>query len=287
MARQKEEILFEWVTSRSFAIQSAQAVNKHGLRAFPRNVAIITVLLAALYFVFDYLFPPDPSFNLLKIFLGPWLSGVVLLFFVYFVFPWICIFDFNRYRITDNGLRIVRGSHPGNFKWHNLKGYILHESKTVLAHKDIVLLTDDSPRIIHLPDDGIAEQIIQCISERLPVFQSIPPSAYQPKLTFFQKCFFVFCTLLYSGGVSCYVVFKDIPSFPGSDSEFGGVILLILLLFFGPGTICSVGMFGLLFFKNKQHWGRAIFFNVCGAMLLMLFSMILLLWKIRRDVGGW
>ena len=286
MFKQKEEILFEWVASKAVAIESARSFNKYGLTAFPRGFAIITVLLTILYFVFDYLFPPGFSFNLLKMFLITWLGGIGWMFLGYFIFPWICIFDRTRCRITPQGFRVINGNNPRVLKWKDLKGFVLSESQTIPGQRDITLLTEGRPRIIHLPNNNLDEQIIQYVSGQLPVFQSIPLSIYPAKLTFFQKCCFILCTVLYSGAVSCYIVFKGIPSFPGSESEFGGVILLILILFLGPGTICSFGMTGLAFFKNKLFKFYAIFFNLLGLVLLILVSMILLLWQLKK-IGGW
>jgi hypothetical protein len=286
MAKQKEEILFKWVEPRAVVIQEARSFNKYGLTVFPRIFAIITVLLAILYFVFDYLFPPDIPFNLLSAFLRVWLSGIGLLVFCYFLGPWLFIFQRTCYRITTERIRIGSGEHLRILKWQDLTGYILSESQTVPGQRDITLLTDGRPRIIHLPEDGLAEQIIQYIAGQLPVFQSIPPSTYPAQLTFLQKCCFVFCTILYSGAVAYCIIFNRELFFPKNRNEFVSLLFLVMILFFGPGTICSVGMFGWSFFKNKQNRGRALFFNVLGLVLLMLFSMILLLWKLKK-AGGW
>jgi hypothetical protein len=286
MARQKEEILFEWVESKAVAIQSARSLNQYGITAFSRGFAIITVLLAVLYFVFDYLFPPDLPlpFNLSNVFLKLWCFGIGILVFCYFLGPWIFR---DRYRITTGRIRIASGDHSRIFKWQDLTGYILSESKTIPGQRDITLLTDGRTRIIHLPNNNLAEQIIQYVAGRLPVSQSIPASAYPTPLTFLQKCCFVFCTILYSGAAAYWIVFSGAHIFQKYRYEYVWDLLVVLTLFFGPGTICSIGMFGWSFFKNKWFRFYAIIFNVLGFILLMLFSMILLLWKLRRDAGGW
>lgn len=278
----KEGILFEWVASKAVAIQAARSFNKYGLTAFPRIVAIITVLLAILYFVFDYLFPADPSFNLLNMFLKEWLFGIGLMFFCYFIFPWICIFDRTRYRITAKFV----STGGGQLKWHDLKGYVLSESQTIPGQKDLTFLTDGRPRTIHLPNDDLANQIIQYVAGRLPVFQSIPASNCPVTLTFLQRCCFIFCTVLYSGGIAFYSAFGRWHPFLRDESYFGLVLFLALILLLGPGTICSIGMFGWSFFKNKQSIGRALFLNVLGFFLSMWFGIILLLWQLKK-AGGW
>jgi hypothetical protein len=286
MAKQKEEILFEWVEPRAVVIQEARSFNKYGLTAFPRGFVIITVLLAVLYFVFDYLFPPNIPFNLLNAFLRVWLSGIGLLVFGYFLFPWLSIRYRTRYRITAERIRIGSGEHLRILKWQDLTGYILSESQTIPGQQDITLLAAGRPKIIYLPHDNLADQIIQYVAGRLPVYQSIPASTYPTPLTFLQKCCLGFCTVIYSGAAAYYIIFNGEHFFTKNRNEFVPLLFMAAILFFGPGTICSFGMFGWSFFKNKQSRDRAIFFNVLGFILLTLFSIILLLWKLKK-VGGW
>ena len=282
MARQKEEILFEWVAPKAVAIESARPLKKYyGRTVFPRAFIIITVLLAVLYFVFDYLFPADIHFNLLNAFLKVWLLGSGLLVFGLLIYPWLLMFDRTRYRITNKHVRIVSGNNSRILKWQDLTGYVLTESQTVPGQRDITLLTDSFPRVIHLPEDSLAEQIIQYVAGRLPVFQSIPTLTYPTEFTFLQKCCFAICTILYSGAVAYWIVFGG-EHFLQKNIEFA----LILILLFGPGTICSIGMFGLPFFKNKWFKVRAILINFMGLTLFMLFDIIFLFWQLKKE-GGW
>jgi hypothetical protein len=291
MARQKEEILFEWIEPKAAAIESARALKKkYNFTVFFRTFIISTVVLVVLYFVFDYLFPPNFPINLLGVFIKAWRVGIMIMVFGCLIYPWLSMFDRARYRITSRNIKILGAGHsPRILKWHNLKGYVLTESQTIPGQRDITLLTDGWSRIIHLPDDGLADQIIQYVAGRLPVFQTIPESACPVPLTFLQKCCFALCTVLYSGVVGYWFFFSGAHFFQKNINEFAPALLMALILLFGPGTICSIGMFGWSFFKNKWFRVRAILINFVGFSLLplmMLFKMILLLWKMKKE-GGW
>jgi hypothetical protein len=282
MARQKEEILFEWIESTASAIESARSLKKnYGFVVFLRVFLVSTAFLVVLYFIFDYLFPPNFPFNLFGVFIKAWLVGIMIMVFSCLIYPWLLMFDRTRYRITNKHVRIVSGNNSRILKWQDLTGYVLTESQTVPGQRDITLLTDSFPRVIHLPEDSLAEQIIQYVAGRLPVFQSIPTLTYPTEFTFLQKCCFAICTILYSGAVAYWIVFGG-EHFLQKNIEFA----LILILLFGPGTICSIGMFGLPFFKNKWFKVRAILINFMGLTLFMLFDIIFLFWQLKKE-GGW
>jgi len=291
MFRKQEEILFEWIEPKAVAIQSARSLIKYyGLTIFLHIFIISTVILVILYFIFDYLYPPDPSFKLFNIFIRAWFWGIGFSAFGFLVYPWLLMFERTHYRITSERIKIVSimsGGHSRFLKWHDLTGYILTESQTIPGQRDITLLTDGRPRIIHLPNNDLDEQIIQYIAGRLPVFQNIPTSTYPPRLTFLQKCCFGFCTVIYSFAIAhLLIVFSRAHYFHGNNDEFVPAIFTISALFLGPGTICSIGMFGWSFFKNIWFRTRAILINFMGFGLLILFWFILILWRLKKE-GGW
>ncbi|MGD0077727.1 MAG: hypothetical protein ABSB91_03760 [Sedimentisphaerales bacterium] len=286
MPREKEQILFEWSEPKEFTIQSARSYNKLGITALPRGIIIITILLTILYFVFNYLFPPDLNFNLFKPFLLVWLCGIGLLVFGYFFLPWLLVFQRTRYRITNKRIRTVSGNHSNMTKWQNLKGYVLSESQTLPGHKDIILLAYDHPKTIHLPNDNSTDQIIQCIAERLPVFQSVPDAIKPVPLTFMQKTSYVICTLIYSVGLTFFIVFnKSLRSFT-NKFDFMPELFLIFVFIFGPGTICSLLLFGRSLFKNKNIKINSFICNLVSIGLIIPLFFIFSLWKLKR-FGGW
>jgi hypothetical protein len=280
----KEEILFEWVEPKAAAIEYARSIEEnYGFKVFLRVFVVSTVLLVVLYFIFNYFFPPNFPFNLLGVFIKAWCFGIMMMAFGCLIYPWLSMFDRTRYRITSRNIKILGAGHsPRILKWHNLKGYVLTESQNIPVQREITLLTDSFPKVIHLPDDGLADQIIQYVASRLPAFQSVPPLPYPTKLTFLQKCSFAICTILYSGAVAYWSVFSGEHFFKKNIYDF----VLVLTIFLGPGTICSIGMFGWPFFKNKWFKVCAILVNFIGLTLLMLFDIIFRFWQLKKE-GGW
>ncbi|MBN2020607.1 MAG: hypothetical protein JW749_10340 [Sedimentisphaerales bacterium] len=285
MPRIKEEILFEWIRPREISIQFARFMNKTGIKDLPRSVTIITVILAVLYFIFDYLIPPGVLPKMPKAFFLVWLVGVGILLFFYFIGPWVKVLDRPRYRITNEYVKIIFGDNRKIHKWSNLKGYVLSDSESVPNQKVVYLLTENKPVILQLPKNEMAEQIRKYIAERLPPFQNIPEIHKPVPFTFFEKLALILSTFVYSVGFALYIVFG--PRYSFGKKDWMPALLVAVVLFLGPGTICSLSMFGRDFFKHKHLKGCAIFCNLVALHLLLLFFIILELYKLRREAGVW
>jgi hypothetical protein len=276
MAKQKEEILFKWTCPREVLVAAAKVHLRRSKVFIPRVLFVIVIFWTGLYFALHYLLPPDSGINLGRIFIRGFVGVAVLLAFPYFWIIFETLFSRIKYQITPERVRVI-GSSRGDIKWKDIIGYKVCKYEELEGFSGVRFF-DHKGRFyesICLPQDERGDQIVRYIAERVPLLEKLPPSLEIIKLTMWQKVWLCIITVIYSLGASV--------SFGFYGHKWFGVIWTVLIL--GPGTIYLAFIYRRLFLSNKSLQRYALGFNLVSGILIILLTIWLMLWQMKREYG--
>jgi hypothetical protein len=273
MAKQKEEILFEWMCPKEVPIAAAKGCLRRWKVFLPKVFLIIIVIWTSLYFALNYLLPQDSDINLKKPFISGFLTVVGLLFFICVADYLSHIFSKTKYQITSSRIGIVGARF---IRWKDIIGYeIIKDKGFEVSWVGIFFDKGRFYRLICLPRDDRSGQIVKYIAERVPLLEKIPESLEIVKLSVKEKIWLCVITAIYSLGLSVFIAFYG----------HKWVWLIWAVPFLGPGTIYLASVYKRRFFINKSIQSCAIIFNVISFMLIVLLASWVFFWQMKKEYG--
>jgi hypothetical protein len=278
MAKQKEEILFEWTCPKEVSLLAAKAQFKRAKIIVPWFILITGIVWAVLCFAFDYLLPQDSGFSFGKLFVVGIIAITSASLLGYIVIIIDAILSRIRYRITANKV-FFRFSGGGRrfFRWRDAIGYKICNYEKFEGFPGVVIFYHKGRfgNSICLPRDERAEQITNYIAGRIPLLDAIPSPLETIKLTVLQKMWLCAFTGLYSLCISAFFVFYSHRL----------VLLIWATPFLGPGTIYLASAYKRRFLSNKNLQLFAIAFNVISFFLIALLTLWLFIWQMKKEYG--
>jgi hypothetical protein len=276
MAKQKEEILFEWVCPKEASVLVAKEKFKQGKIMFPRVFVTIGIVWGALYFALDYLLPPDSGVNFGKLFILGFVYASLMLVVSYFGIPIVGMFSRIKYKITPERLYVsMSRSESRAIRWKDIVGYKACNYEEFEGFPGVIIFYHKGQfkKSICLPKDERADRIINYIAGRIPPLEKIPESVEIIKLSVFEKILLCVITGLYSLCASVFFIFYG----------HKWVLLIWSVPFLGPGTIYLASIYGRRFLSNKGLQRCALVFNSASVVLIILLNFWLMLWQMKRE----
>jgi hypothetical protein len=281
MAKQKEEILFEWAKPKEASVLDAKAKFKRGKTMFPRVFIIIGIVWGVLYFVLDYLFPPDSGFNFGRLFIVGFVYASLMLMILYFGIPIADKFSRTKYQITPERVRIfISRSDSRAIRWKDIIGYKVCKYEELEGFV-VVRFFYRKGRFcasMFLPKDDRAADITNYIAQRIPVLETLPLNLEIIKLKDSQKLCLGIAIVAYSVVMAWLIGFCEAKWLV----KFVPAIFVV-----GPGFVCFLIMFGKRFIKNNRLRALAILCNLITVFLTMFLSILLSLYRLKQEIVGW
>ncbi|MGA2678825.1 MAG: hypothetical protein ABSF37_05925 [Sedimentisphaerales bacterium] len=276
MAKQKEEILFEWVCPKEVSLLAAKAQFKRAKIVIPWFVLITGIILAVLCFAFDYLLPQDSGFSFGKLFVVGIIAITLASLLGYIVIIISAILSRRKYQITADKVFFVFSGDKRFIRWKDTIGYKMGNYGEFEGFPGVIIYHKGQfGNSICLPQDERAEQITNYIAGRIPLLDAIPSHLETIKLTVRQKIWLCVFTGLYSLCISVFSVFYS-----------HRLILLIWAVpFLGPGTIYLVSVYKSRFLSNKNLQLCASAFNVISFVFIAVLILWLFVWQMKREYG--
>lgn len=277
MARQKEEILFEWMCPKE--ISAAQIQSHYGKFFIPRVLCITAVVWMVVCFGLYYVFPQNSGVNFVRIFIVGLGAAAAIVIMVYFFIIIETKFSRTKYKITKERVRIID---YGNryINWNSIIGYKICDREELEGLSGVYLFYNrgNFRRLIGLPQDELGVQIVKYIAERVPLIEKTLPAFEIIRLSARHKvCLFV-ATGLYSFCLALYGVFY------GYSAAIACVFVWVVL-FLGPGTICMAFVFGRRCLSNKSIKNYVCTYNFLSFGLIYLLFFWLRLWQLKKECG--
>jgi hypothetical protein len=277
MAREKEEILFEWDCSKDLKIALSKKAFRRWMYFSPRFLLYFGIIWIILYFAFDYMLPKDSGIHLVKLFIRGFFSVCVLLVIGTFGEPLSHYFSKPKYQVTSNGVRtlIDRGS-SNLIKWKEITGYMTRSDESLKEFTVLQLFYNRGRlrRTFYLPNDDGNNDIKNILAQRVPLLEKLPQAFEIVKLTAAQKFCLMAVMLCYSCILAWCIVFK--VHWLAQIAPFTFII--------GPGFICLPIMFGKRFFKIRMLKALAFLINFFTLFLMAMITTFLIIYEAKH--GG-
>jgi hypothetical protein len=172
-----------------------------------------------------------------------------------------------KYRIDEK--KIVKGNITESkvIYWKDVTAYSISEEEQFPG----VILIKVYPKrrrktALYLPKGELSEQVIKTFSERCSLIaESECASAAKTVLTDYEYLYLLVFSFVYSI-VAAYLVFLYRVKRP--------LILLLIILVFGPGTLGCLFLYGAKIVKEKSVKGYALIFNFFGFVLFFLYLVL-------------
>jgi hypothetical protein len=277
MAREKEQILFEWECPKEIKIAQAKTSFRRWLYFSPRFLLYFGIIWIILYFAFDYMLPRDSGIHIAKLFIRGFVSICVLLVIGTFGEPLSHYFSKPKYQVTSNGIRtlINRGS-SNLIKWKEITGYMKSSVESLEKFTILQLFYKKGRlrRTFYLPNDDRNNDIINIFAQRVPLIEQLPLAFESVTLTAAQKLCIITVMLCYSCIFAWCIVFK--AHWLAQIAPFTCII--------GPGFICMPIMFGKRFFQIRILTALALFINFFTLFLMAMITSFLIIYEAKH--GG-
>lgn len=277
MAKQKEEILFEWTCPKEVSLLTAKAQFKRAKIVIPWFVLITGITWAVFCFAFDYLLPQDSGFSFGKLFVVGMIVITSASLLGYIVIIIDAILSRIRYQITADKVFFVFSGGRRFIRWNDTIGYKMCNYKEFEGFPGVVIFHNKGRfwNSICLPQDERGDQIVRYIAERIPILEKLPPSLEIINLTMRQKIWLCVFTGLYSLCISAFFAFY------GHKLSF----LILAVPFLGPGTIYLASVYKRRFLSNKNLQLCAIAFNCISSVFIMHLTLWLFIWQMKKEYG--
>lgn len=277
MAREKEEILFKWICPKEISASQIQA--HYGKFFILRVLSITAVVWMVVCFGLYYVFPQNSGVNFIRMYILGLVATVAIVVMIYL---WTILetkFWRTKYKITKERVCIIDS---GNryINWNGIIGYKICDNEELEGFSGVYLFYNrgNFRRLIGLPQDELGVQIVKYIAERVPLIEKTLPAFEIIRLSAWHRaCLFV-VTGLYSFCLALYGVFYGY-------SAAIACVLIWVVLFLGPGTICMAFVFGRRCLTNKSIKNYVGTYNLVSFSLIYILFFLLWFWKLKKECG--
>lgn len=273
-------VLHEWHRPDEIASYEAQQLRHRGKFVIPfvlLSVAIIELFLVLPAYLLLKRISPETdflSYAMVLSFLG-FLTAAVFLCFQYCVYPRLLQKHKFLYAITSAGISFEQIGNPANTRrWVSLKGYWLspHKRFPNLTVLHVLCRSSNKALPLVLPTGQLTEPLIATIHQYLPLIET--PAKYDHiALSPLQYLTLLICTVAYSALAALFTANTCFTLLP---------VCAIFFLFLGPGTLLFLLLFTKRFLTNHNLQILAIYFNLAAIFLVVLFSLLLLLFRLSQ-----
>lgn len=258
----KPAIIHEWSEPKEVRRFSSGLMTQMGRGFVPRVLVTAAAILLLLYWFLHRTLPDEvlPALDrgLVRVFLGS--VGVCCLPFVYALLGrWgPTNYEISEKRISKSdiaGLRVVL--------WKHVKGYTPLRSSEFPNVISILVHSKRRGIVLWIAKGDLAEQVMRTFGERCPLIpEDEEERSGKPVPSDFEILQLLLTTVAYSGVVG-YLL-------SGHLSRPTLIVVLVITLLAGPGTIGCLLLYGKKTFRNKNVKFFAYVFNLFGLVLVML-----------------
>jgi hypothetical protein len=265
-----ENIIFEWYEPKEQRREAFKTIYKLHIKLFPQIAVLATLVIYGIYLLVKDLPLPDEHPSWERLFTRAYLGCLALIILMFFLAPLQSLTK-TKYQLTERGIKVI-SSRLRYLKWENLKAYNIDETKPNIIYLT-TLSNKNKVNSIFIPKEKLCE-IIERIPEGLAQFdfnkwreEQRLPSGINMYLFIFSAIFATllayFCALYYFTRINL-------------------IIVLILILIFGPGTIGALIVFRKRFFKDASIRALARCFNLFAVILFLAMAAI---FSVRKYFG--
>lgn len=264
----KGKIIHKWNRPKEIDHELSDLLIKTGQDMLPRLILVMGIILLSLYFFLRWVVPEEVLPNVKKVF--------VFCFFFSLFLP--CGFIVQgllkryirtKYEICEK--KILEGDflNTETISWGNIRGYSYSDDEKFPSIISIMLhLKTKKKKVFWVPKGKISERVVRTFSNRCPLISEVEGERRSRMiLSKWQYLYLLATTLTYSVLVG-YFIHKNPPRFPL------GLVLILVVIIFGPGTLACFFMYGTKMVKDKIVKGCAFFFNFAALVFIMLFWML-------------
>jgi len=275
----KPKILHKWQQPQKINRFLADERWKSDKKSIPRIIIVLIVISVPLHIFFKNVSPDEIDIPWDRIFLVFYIVSILFVTIPSMTSPFFTRFSRTIFLITEKGIRMSCGSKMFFEPWARIKGYWLSQHEQFPELTMVILQLKKWKRTLILPEDEQADKIIGTISQRIPkVDPKEPVDRPRTSLTKLQYIYLVILTLV------CSIFFTYVILKTGSRNVQLAFVLLALLL--GPGTLGSIHMFGLKFFKDNGIKEAAVIFNLIASGIIFLLPILYLYYHLCNQIEG-
>lgn len=266
----EENIIHSWTVPKAASDYLAKQVLHRAKIVLPILLSVTTIIVITFWLVLKRL-TSGIEFSFSN------KSCVPPLFIIFIGLPFIYFCDWFltkrsqiKYSIGSKGIYITKSSSTEIFyAWEKYECFIPIKEEVIPESKVIGLrLKRGSLRHLYLPDTNLVAEVIQTLENKLPVCQT----DITLRLTVYHWAFLFTLSCVYYACLLCLFLFGKLPQF-----ELLPIILILLILYLGPGTLGLLLLFGRKFFKSHQFFRFAILWNMTFFAMTVIFSLIVAL----------
>ena len=258
----KGKIIHEWKEPKEVKRFISGLMIKMGRDFVPRVLVAVAALLLLLFWFLNRTLPDEVLPALNRGLIGVFVAAIGFCS-LYFAYPVLGRRFGTKYEITDKKITQTDIGGGKVMLWKDVKGYTPSEDTEFPKVVSIIVHPKHRKMVLWIPKGELAEQVMTTFSERCPLIrESEAPESRRAPLSDFEILELLLTTVAYSIVVGYLVsVYLSRPTL---------IIVLVITLLVGPGTIGCLLLYGKKTFRDKNFRGLAYGFNFCGFILLML-----------------
>ncbi len=243
----KENILFSWNHPKKLKPSTSDVI-KRGLRSKLVFLAVAIIVIFALYAYAKLALPENSGANLEKALSISLAFAAGIAFIFCFILPLMnSTVQISKYQISDKGIRLNSSLHL----WKRIVGFY-HKPHDEYPDITVLFIFMKFPFAkcnltkIYIGEDDPADNIIETLSQRLPLLQD-PDIALKETRLSIQQHAAMWCLVVVYALVLVSLSFFFMDSLGKDNGHFILPAWMLCILLCGPGRLCHL----LFFRKNK------------------------------------
>lgn len=277
----KPQIIHEWTEPAKVRIHQAQQLRKRAKVVIPCILVITFVVEAILYLSITILIPQEiqqeMEFPWFRLFRNAFIVCAALASVLYLIMIVATRYLTCTYKVKDNGISFMSGG-GGRWavRWKRIEAYSISQHDDLPQVTMVMLHLSKTIGSIPLPEGDESRRIIETIDSRVPLVDVPQYLLERPHLSRGQWLYISLLMLGYLGLVALFPAYVRY-------APWLGALLVLGPMFFGPGTLGFLTLFGKRCFKNIHFKRYAIAINLITLVLIILLLFILGLYLLSRE----
>lgn len=259
----KPEIIHEWVEPKEVNRFTSGLLIKMGRDFTPRVLIVVAVLLLLLYWFLHEILPDNEILPALDRGLLVAFVASIILCSLFFVRPLLGRCSQTKCKISDREVSKSDINGKEIILWKNVKGYCPSESYDFPNLTSILVYGRPRKMVLWVPRGELAEQVVTTFSERCPLIREDEDRQSEKVVLSDLE----YLALLITSVGFAIVVGNLLFTY---SSRPALIVLLLVTLVFGPGTMGCFLLHGKKILREKNLKGIAVLFNLLGFVLFML-----------------
>jgi hypothetical protein len=267
----KPKVLHQWEESKEVSRYSSDVIIKLAKDITPRVLLLAAVIMVPVYLFLRGIIPEEIVPRLRHGFIGAFIFGILYCLYL-FLYGVLRRFFRVKYKIDEK--KIVKSviTESKFIYWKDVTAYSVSEEEQFPGVIFIKIYPKRMRKMaLCLPKGEFSEQVIKTFSERCSLAaESRFTSPRGTILTDLEYLYLLVLSFVYSI-IAAYLVFLYKIKHQ--------LILLLIIVAFGPGTLGCLFLYGMKIVKEKNIKVYALIFNLFG---LVLFCLYLVLFELYR-----